>query len=107
MKKQYNSTFIVCTGIILAVGRIALGYIVDSSSINDTVINSPKEDAILIVMALVNYIAFGFVLFFLNKDSVKKFDEKINKSGLNTNQKKIEIRQNQNYFHYFFLFTFL
>lgn len=106
MKKQYNSTFIVCTGIILAIGRIALGYIVDNSSINDTVINSPKEDAILIVMALVNYIAFGVVLFFLNKDFVKKFDERINKSGLNTNQKKDRNKAKSKLFSLFFLIYF-
>lgn len=74
-----NSMFIVFTGLIIAVGRFLLGGI-------DVIANDDQH--ILIVMALVNYIALGFVLLLLYNDFCKKCKEKINSFGIETSVKK-------------------
>ena len=45
MYKQKNPGFIICTGIIIAIGRFLLG------------LNDPSNNTLL-VMAIVNYVAF-------------------------------------------------
>ncbi|MEY8265143.1 hypothetical protein AALA79_02000 [Lachnospiraceae bacterium 64-25] len=79
MKKQNNSIFIIATGILIAISRLMLGNIENSLQ---------KDQAVLIVMALVNYIALAFVLLFICKDLNDYCDEKINKAGISTDQKK-------------------
>lgn len=74
-----NSPFIVIIGLIVAIGRIAIGCIKNATS---------NEQTILLVMAIVNYIAFGFVLLFLYNGFYNCFIERLNSSGLNTKQKK-------------------
>ena len=79
MKRQNNSMFIIITGVIIAASRLMLGCIKDSTQ---------KDQAVLIVMAVVNYIALAFVLLFINNDVISYCKEKIDKAGLDTNIKK-------------------
>lgn len=76
MQRKNNSMFIIVTGTIISSGRLMLGYIENN------------DEAILIVMALVNYIALAFVLLFINNDIANYCQEKINKAGIDTAQKK-------------------
>ncbi len=69
--------FIVVIGFIIAIGRLILGSI---SNISD--------DAILLIMAIVNYIALGFVLLFLHNDIVTICYDNITKAGIDTAKKK-------------------
>ena len=71
--------FIIITGIIIASSRLMLGYIESSTQ---------KDEAVLIIMAVVNYIALAFVILFLNNDLISYCKEKINKAGIDTNEKK-------------------
>lgn len=73
------SLFIVFTGFIIALCR----FLLDS-----TYIKTGKSEHILIVMAAVNYIAFGVVVLFLFKELNKLCNEKVTQSGLDTIQKK-------------------
>ena len=70
-----NPLFIIITGVIIAIGRLYLGSN-----------NIPKE-AILIVMAIVNYVALGFVILFLSLDVDKYCYDKIDKAGIGTKEK--------------------
>ena len=72
-----NSMFIVCTGIIISISRFLLGRV--------TAIDTQH---ILIVMAVVNYVALGFVLLFLYNELNKRCKDKISFSGLDTSTKK-------------------
>lgn len=74
-----NSMFIVATGIILSIGRFLLGMIDKASE---------DSKAILVVMALVNYIALGVVFLFLYNEFYKKCRNKIDSSGVTTSIKK-------------------
>ena len=69
--------FIVVVGFIIAIGRLILGSI---SNISD--------DVILLIMAIVNYIALGFVLLFLHNDIVTICYTKITEAGIDTAKKK-------------------
>lgn len=77
MKKQNNSPFIIVIGIIIAVGRFLLGTI-----------KRVPQNVILIVMALVNYIALSFVLLYLWNSIKDKCDCKINAAGIMTAEKE-------------------
>ncbi len=79
MKKQSNAMFIIVTGVIIGIGRLMLGCIGNSTQ---------KDEAILIVMAIVNYIALAFVLLFVNKDLNSYCDQMIDKAGLDTGKKR-------------------
>ena len=79
MKRQNNSMFIIITGVIIAASRLMLGCIKDSTQ---------KDQAVLIVMAVVNYIALGVVLLFLYNELYKRCKNKITFAGLNTAIKK-------------------
>lgn len=82
MKKNNNSIFIVISGIIISVSRIILGKIE----------NAPAKDlAILIIMAVINCVAFGFVILLLFNDLNEYVNEKLTKSGMETSKK---IRKN-------------
>ena len=72
-----NSMFIVSTGIIIAISRFLLGHII-----------STDTQHILIVMAVVNYVALGFVLLFLYNELYRRCKDKISSSGLDTLTKK-------------------
>lgn len=76
---QNNSPFIVIIGLIISIGRIILG------SIND---GTDYSKIILAVMAIVNYIALGFVLLFLYNDFYSFFKNRLDNSGLTTKEKK-------------------
>lgn len=76
MKSQGNAGFVAITGIIIAFTRLVLGNI-----------NSISDDVILIIMALVNYVAFGFVLLFLHNDINNICLNNINNSGISTEEK--------------------
>lgn len=79
MKKNNNSIFIVISGIIISVSRIILGKIE----------NAPAKDlAILIIMAVINCVAFGFVILLLFNDLNEYVNEKLTKSGMETSKKK-------------------
>lgn len=78
-KKSKNSMFIVFTGIIIAVCRFILGNIETATS---------DDSHILIVMAVVNYIALGFVLLFLYNDFCNICKENVNMRGLDSTLKK-------------------
>lgn len=77
--KNRNSMFIVFTGIIISLSRFLLGTI--ETSIND-------DKHILIIMAVVNYVALGFVLLFLYNGLCKECKDKISSCGLETAVKK-------------------
>lgn len=79
--KNNNSLFIVGSGIILAAGRLILG------NLENTQLNV-HEDYILVIMAIVNYVAMGFVILFLYNDIFAKFEENLKKAGLDTSFKK-------------------
>lgn len=76
MKSQGNAGFVAITGIIIAFCRLILGNI---ASITD--------DVILAVMALVNYVALGFVLLFLHNDIISTCLINIDSSGISTKEK--------------------
>lgn len=79
MKKNNNSMFIVISGIIISVSRIILGKIE----------NTPAKDlAILVIMAVINCVAFGFVILLLLNDLNEYVNEKLTKSGMETTKKK-------------------
>ena len=75
-----NLMFIVVTGIIIAVSRFLLGKVKNILFI--------KDQYVLIVMAVVNYIALGVVLLFLYNELYKRCKNKITFAGLNTAIKK-------------------
>lgn len=77
--KNRNSMFIVVTGFIISLSRILFGKI--EPSLNN-------DNYILIIMAVVNYIALGFVLLFLYNAFCQKCKNKISSSGLDTTLKK-------------------
>lgn len=78
-----NSIFVVITGLILGICRIVLGKI------------DIYGQSTLLVMAVVNYIAFGCVILFLCNDVVKFCDQKIKNSGIDTSikQKRKSVKQ--------------
>lgn len=77
METQKNPMFVVVVGFIIAIGRLVFGKI-----------NNIPEDAILLIMAIVNYVALGFVLLFLHNDIVKVCGNNITKAGIDTARKK-------------------
>lgn len=76
MREKGSSRFVVIVGIIIAFGRILLGGI-----------DELPEMAMLIIMALVNYIALSFVLLYLCIDISNVCQKKTEKSGLATQEK--------------------
>lgn len=74
--KSYNETglFIFFTGLIIAIGRLLF--------------SNTSEEEILILMAVINYIALGFVLLFLHIAILNNCKEKLNRCGFETKQKK-------------------
>lgn len=83
MELKKRPMFIVITGIIIAVARYLFRYIDDSS----------KELAILIIMASVNFVALAIVLFFIDSEAQNICKNKINNSGIDTKNKKTEIKE--------------
>lgn len=79
MSKNRNSLFIVFTGIIIAVCRFILGSIETKAG---------DDYHILIIMAVVNYVALGFVLLFLYNDFYTTCNCNISERGLDTALKK-------------------
>lgn len=71
-----NSIFVVITGLILGICRIILGKI------------DICGQSTLLIMAVVNYIAFGCVILFLCNDVVKFCDQKIKNTGIDTSIKQ-------------------
>lgn len=69
-----NGIFIVLTGIIIACGRILF--------------DEKQADDILIVMAIINYVALGFVLLFLHIKILDNCYSRIVSAGVDTNEKK-------------------
>lgn len=78
-KPNNNAPFVIVIGLIVSIGRIVLGNIGDGID---------YDKLILIVMAIVNYVAFGFVLLFLYNGFFQRFKYRLNESGLNTKQKR-------------------
>lgn len=76
-EKVINSVFILAVGCLIGLGRIILGYIAKDN-----------EQAITFVMAIVNYVALGFVLLFLYNGFTNDFNGRIEKAGLNSAVKK-------------------
>lgn len=76
--KNRTSLFIVWTGLIIAVGRVLLG--------SDAITGDGQN--LLIIMAIVNYVAFGFVLLFLYNGFADTCKQKVIQSGLETKIKK-------------------
>ncbi len=77
--KSKNSMFIIITGIILAVGRYSTDKVLE-----DTV----NQNYILIMMAIINFVALGFVLLILCNGLSKDCCSRIEKAGIFTDQKK-------------------
>ena len=77
--KNKNSMFIVITGILLAVGRYTIDKVLE-----DTV----NQQYILIIMAILNIVALGFVLLILCNGLSRDCCDRIEKAGLFTNQKR-------------------
>lgn len=77
--KNRNSMFIVVTGFIISLSRFLFGTI--ESSLNN-------DEYILIIMAVVNYVALGFVLLFLYNAFCQECKNKISSSGLDTTLKR-------------------
>lgn len=77
-----NSPFIVITGLVVAIGRIVLGNIE---------LTNGTDEIVLIVMAIVNYVALGFVLLFLYNGFYDNYKNRLAQSGLQTNLKKRSI----------------
>lgn len=97
MKKNNNSSFIVIVGILIATGRLLIGKLnIDNSN----------ELYILVVMAIVNYVAFGFVLLFLNNDFNLSVENKINSSGIPTSKKQ-NSKKILHFFNIIYLITYL
>lgn len=70
-----NGTFIIIIGILVSLGRILL--------------KDATEDNILIIMAIINYVAFGFVYLFLHVKLIDKCKKQINNSGIDTIKKTL------------------
>lgn len=71
-----NPIFIITTGFIIAIGRLSISNIGNSKGV------------ILIVMAIVNYVALGFVLLFLCLDIDNYCCDKIDNAGIETKIKR-------------------
>lgn len=78
-KKNRKSMFIILTGVIISVGRIALDKIC---------IDPINQKYILLIMAVLNYIAMGFVIYILYTGMQRKCQEKLTNSGISTGEKK-------------------
>lgn len=79
MEFKKHPMFIVYTGIIIGIGRYLMRYINDKN-IYDYVN--------LIFMAIVNYVAIGLIFLFIHSNAQIKFENRINKSGMATLEKK-------------------
>lgn len=77
--KSNNSMFIIITGILLAVGRYSIDKVFD-----DTV----NQNYILIIMAILNFVALGFVLLILCNGLSKDCFNRIEKAGIFTDKRK-------------------
>lgn len=73
-KEAAKAKFILGTGIVIAAGRIAF--------------NTLGEEAILVFMAIVNVVAFGFVLFILYEGIAEKCTFYIENAGILSENKK-------------------
>lgn len=81
--KDQNSIFIIIVGIIICIGRFGLGQI-SFQFINN--------EFILVIMAIINYVALGFVLVFLIDDLKNDCQDRISNAGLTTDIKKKCVR---------------
>lgn len=77
MKTPRNSVFIIFTGVLIAITRFILGKIDDI-----------PDSVLLLIMALINYVAFGFVLLFLYRDIIQRCRISLQNAGIITAQKK-------------------
>lgn len=76
-EKVNNSVFILSVGCLIGLGRGILGYIAKDN-----------EQIITFVMAIVNYVALGFVLLFLYNGFSNDFNGRLAKAGLSSAVKK-------------------
>ncbi len=74
MQKRTSGIFIIITGILIAIGRILLN---DNNSLD-----------LLTVMAIINFIALGFVFLFLVNNLVYNCKRRIDNSGLDSKEKR-------------------
>lgn len=79
MEFKKHPMFIVYTGIIIGIGRYLMRYI-SNQDIYDYVN--------LIFMAIVNYVAIGLIFLFIHSNAQIKFENRINKVGISTSEKK-------------------
>ena len=80
--RSSHSLFIVFTGIIISIGRV----IIESISSNSD--NTQGTDYILVTMAMINFIAFGLVIYFLFRDLTNIVISRISQSGISTDEKR-------------------
>lgn len=74
MRKE-KGIFIIFTGILIAITR--------------TFLNEENQDDILVIMAVINYVALGFVFLFLQIKVMNNIKDNIKNSGINTTNKEI------------------
>ena len=89
--KNSNSLFIVFTGIIISVGRVVIEYIAspnDNSAQITTSTSTYSGDYILATMAVINFVAFGLVIFFLFRDLTNIVISRISQAGISTDEKR-------------------
>lgn len=83
MTNKSKPLFIVAVGLLLALGR----YLLDSISLE-----SVNDEFILLIMAIINYIAFSVVILFLGIGVSNKCSVDINETGVSTQIKKQRIK---------------
>ena len=83
MINKSKPLFIVAVGLILALGR----YLLDSISLE-----SVNEEFILLIMAIINYIAFSVVILFLGVGVSNKCQVDIKDTGVSTQMKNQRIK---------------
>ena len=82
MEFKKHPMFIVCTGLIIAIGR----YLMHNIDNKDT-----YDFVNLIFMSIVNYVAIGMIILFIHSDAQMSFEKRIKESGINTSEKKKRI----------------
>lgn len=98
--KSSHSLFIVFTGIIISIGRVVIEFIPSNDN------NTQGTDYILATMAMINFIAFGLVIYFLFKDLTNIVISRISQSGISTEEKR-KRRKYINIPLFIFLFIYL
>lgn len=84
MEFKEHPMFVVFTGLIIALGRILIGS-VGAGKI--------KEYIVLIIMAIINYVALGIVILVIHSGSQMFCKKKIRDSGIDTSEKKKKSRR--------------